>query len=310
MASRQQARAWQPEWMASGDKDARVRAPVGVFDSGVGGLTVLREMLRDLPDERFLYFGDTGNCPYGPRGKEEIVALSLAAGRFLLEHGAKIIVVACNTASVWARDELRAQLGNPAGVEVVAVVPPVKPAARGTRKRVIGLVATEAAARGRHVEELIAEFATGMTVYKRGCPALVRLVESGVLEGPEAEAAVRAEIGPMLQRGIDVLVLGCTHFPALRSVFERVAGPEVEVIDSGAAIAQRVRFLLTRAGLLAPPGSAASEPRAPRTCDTFWSSGDAAHFSGVASAILGYPVTAQHVAGMLLERAEPPERAE
>lgn len=295
------ARRPQPQLVRLAERGGRLRAPVGVFDSGVGGLTVLRELLRELPDERYLYFGDTGNCPYGPRGKDQIVALSLAAGRFLLERGAKIIVVACNTASVEAREELRAQLGNPAGVEVVAVVPPVKPAAKGTRTRAIGLVATEAAARGRHVEELIAEFAPNMKVYKKGCPALVRLVEAGVLEGPEAEAAVRAEIGPMLERGIDVLVLGCTHFPALRGVFERVAGPSVEVIDSGAAIAQRVRFLLARDGLLAPPGEPAREPRAPTRRDAFWTSGDAAQFSCVASAILGHPVAAHHAAGMLLD---------
>lgn len=275
-------------------------APVGVFDSGVGGLTVLGELLRELPDERYLYFGDTGNCPYGPRGKDEIVTLSLAAGRWLLERGAKIIVVACNTASVWARDELRQQLGNPAGVEVVAVVPPVKPAARETRRRIIGVVATEAAAKGEHVRELIEQFAPDMEVYTRGCPELVRLVEAGVLEGPEAEAAVRAEIGPMLERGIDVLVLGCTHFPAMRAAFERVAGPSVEVIDSGAAIAQRVRYLLARDGLLAPPGVTADEPRAPAERDEFWCSGDAARFSRVASAILGHPVAARYAEGMLL----------
>ena len=163
-------------------------APVGVFDSGVGGLTVLRDLLRELPAERFVYFGDTGNCPYGVRTEEDIQALAIAGARLLLERGAKIIVVACNTASVSALRELRAAFTIP----FVGVVPAVKPAAERTRVRRVGVAATEASAKGDYLKRLIREHANGVEVLAAGCPRLVTLAEAGVLDGPEAEAAVRA----------------------------------------------------------------------------------------------------------------------
>ncbi|HKT38043.1 MAG TPA: glutamate racemase [Ktedonobacterales bacterium] len=276
-------------------------APVGVFDSGVGGLTILHDLLRELPAERYIYFGDTGNCPYGVRSQREIQQLSIAAGRQLIERGAKIIVVACNTASVSALAELRAVLGQEFGIPFVGVVPAVKPAAEHTRTRKIGVAATEASARGDYLKRLIAEHAPGIEVLAVGCPRLVTLAEAGILEGPEAETAVREYIEPMLRAGIDQLVLGCTHFPAMRSVFERVAGPEVEVIDSGAAIARRTRFVLTdRHDLATPDGSAAARPRPLEPRDEFWCSGDADAFGHVASAILGMPVAARTIPGMLV----------
>src|SRR5689334_16908549 len=178
-------------------------APVGVFDSGVGGLTILRDLLRELPSERFVYFGDTGNCPYGVREEEEIQRLALAGARLLLEQGAKIIVVACNTASVSALAELRAAYTVP----FVGVVPAVKPAAERTRVGKVGIASTEASARGTYLKRLIADHANGVRVFAQGCPDLVTLAEAGTLDGPEAEAAVRAYVQPMLDAGIDQLVL-------------------------------------------------------------------------------------------------------
>lgn len=273
---------------------AESQQPVGVFDSGVGGLTILRELLCELPGERYVYLGDTGNCPYGVRPVGEIQELSLAAARFLIERGAKVIVVACNTASVSALAELRAALPVP----FVGVVPAVKPAAERTRTGKIGVASTEASARGNYLRGLIETFANGAQVLAQGCPRLVTMVEHGVLDGPEAEAAVRADIQPMLDAGIDMLVLGCTHFPALRPVFERVAGPGVTVIDSGAAIARQTRRVLTRDGLLA----AASEDgaRAPGADDEFWCSGDVRRFDTIASILLDAPISA---------RATPPDYA-
>ncbi|HEY7833141.1 MAG TPA: glutamate racemase [Ktedonobacterales bacterium] len=275
-------------------------APVGVFDSGVGGLTILSELLRELPGERFVYFGDTGNCPYGVRPQREIQELSAAAARFLLSHGAKIIVVACNTASVSALAFLRANFTN----EFVGVVPAVKPAAARTRSGKVGVAATEASANGTYLKQLIEQFAHGVEVFAVGCPRLVELAEAGKLDGAETEAAVRGYLAPMLAAGIDELVLGCTHFPAQRAVFARVAGPGVEILDSGAAIARRTRFVLERDGLLAgspdEPGHApARAPRPLGARDEMWCSGEDARCEPVAAAILGMPVTVRHAPGML-----------
>lgn len=272
-------------------------APIGVFDSGVGGLTILAELLRELPGERYVYFGDTGNCPYGVRPVREIQMLAAEATRFLVRRGAKIIVVACNTASVSAVDSLRATFKP---LQFVVVVPAVRPAAKRTKTNRVGIAATEASARGDYLKTLIKQYANGVEVFAVGCPRLVELAEAGKLDGPETEAAVRDYIDPMLASGIDELVLGCTHFPAMHEVFQRVAGPGVEIIDSGEAIARRTRAVLTEGRALASADiGAASVPRALRADDEFWCSGDADHFSAVASAILRQRVVGQHVPGMV-----------
>jgi glutamate racemase len=271
-------------------------APVGVFDSGVGGLTILKELLRELPDERFIYFGDTGNCPYGVRPVAEIQELSRNAARFLLDRGAKVIVVACNTASVSALAYLREHFDCP----FVGVVPAIKPAAARTRTGRVGIAATEASARGDYLRRLIAEHANGVEVYAAGCPRLVLLAEQGILDGQEAEAAIREYITPMLENDIDTLVLGCTHFPAMRAAFERVAGPDVVVIDSGAAIARQTRRVLAERGWLAGEGSEPAAPRPLTADDALWCSGDAEQFGRVAEAILGLPVEVKRVSDMIL----------
>jgi glutamate racemase len=273
-------------------------APVGVFDSGVGGLTILSELRRELPDERFVYFGDTGNCPYGVRPVTEIQALSRNAASFLLARGAKLIVVACNTASVSALAELRESFPQ---VRFVGVVPAVKPAAERTRAGVVGIAATEASAHGDYLQRLIEDHAHGVEVHAVGCPTLVLLAEQGRLDDNGVEAAVRGYIQPLLDAGIDKLVLGCTHFPAMRAVFERVAGPDVEVIDSGAAIARQTRRVLAELNLLAPTQKVTANQVPPwRSLDEFWCSGDAALFTRVATAILGMPVHGQHAPEMVL----------
>jgi glutamate racemase len=276
-------------------------SPIGVFDSGVGGLTILRELLRELPDERYVYFGDTGNCPYGVRTEEEIQALSVAAAHFLLERGAKIIVVACNTASVSALATLRATFET----SFVGVVPAVKPAAERTAVKRVGVASTEASAKGGYLQRLIRDHAEGVEVLPVGCPRLVTLVEEGKLDGPETEAAVRGYIQSVLDRSIDTLVLGCTHFPAIRPVFERVAGPKVAVIDSGAAIARQARRVLTERGWLATERQAPDSPRPLSSDDEFWHSGDQTQFERVASALMGEPITAQRAPVTVMAPARP-----
>ncbi len=261
----------------------QAEAPIGVFDSGAGGLTILTDLRAELPHERFIYIGDTANCPYGVRSDEEITALTLECCQFLIKQGVKLIVIACNTASQAALSTLRATL-HP--LPFIGVVPAVKPAARLTRNGRIGIAATNQAAKAIYLRQLIDEFAGGIEAFAVGCPDLVTLVERGQFEGPEVEATVRQALQPVLVADIDVLVLGCTHFPALRSVIERVAGPRVQVIDSGQAIARRTRSVLQAEGLFAPAtllGSGGGELE-------IWSSGNPTAFSHVATHILGLPV--------------------
>lgn len=279
-------------------KKRSLQAPIGVFDSGVGGFTILRELLRELPGERYVYFGDTGNCPYGVRPQEEITQLSLNAAAFLLDRGAKLIVVACNTASSAAIHVLRKTYPQ---VKFIAVVPAVKPAAAMTRTRRVAVAATNSSAQSDYLRGLITQFAEGVEVYPVGCQRLVTLAEEGLLDGPEVERQIRADIGPLLARGIDVLTLGCTHFPAMRAAFERVCGPSVRVIDSGEAVARQTRRVLREQGLLATSDNAPlAAPRALTAADEFWRSGLEGAFDRVAAAILGGSPKSRFAEGMLL----------
>jgi glutamate racemase len=264
---------------------AKAGAPIGVFDSGAGGLTILAALQQELPDETYIYFGDTAHCPYGVRSAAEITELSIRACRFLYEQGVKLIVVACNTASQAALSTLRATL--PA-VPFVGVVPAVKPAARATRKGRVAIAATNQAAKALYLRQLIDEFAEGIQVCAVGCPELVTLVEQGELDGPVAERTVREALQPVLAEGVDVIVLGCTHFPALRSVIERVTGNEVQIIDSGSAVSRRTRSVLEAESMLHPTGLDGAR----RGELQVWCSGDPVTFSKVAGKILGYPVVA------------------
>ena len=258
-------------------------ASIGVFDSGAGGLTILSELRRELPQEDYIYIGDTAHVPYGVRSDEEIVELSLQACRFLIRQGVKLIVVACNTASQAALGILRASLPVP----FVGVVPAVKPAARATRNGRIGIAATEHAANASYLHHLIEDFATGVQVYATGCPELVTLVEHGMLEGSLVEETLQHSLQPLLSRHVDVIVLGCTHFPAMRPAIERVVGKRVQVIDSGTAVARRMHSVLEAESLVK---QASNETRG--TLEV-WCTGDSNAFSDVASKVLGYPVEAR-----------------
>ena len=263
----------------------RAGAPIGVFDSGAGGLTILSALRKHLPYENYVYFGDTANCPYGMRSDADIVELSLRANRFLIEQGVKLIVVACNTASLAALKTLR----NAFSVPIVGVVPAVQLAARASKTGRIGVAATYHAAQSSYLRQLIAEEAQGKQVYTVGCPELVSLVEQGQVDGPLVEQAVRAALQPLLAHDVDIIVLGCTHFPALRAMMELVAGQQVKVIDSALAVASYTQALLEAEALLQPvhaayPAYGELEVRC---------SGDPAAFSRVASKLLGYPVFAQ-----------------
>ena len=258
--------------------------PIGVFDSGLGGLTILRTLMQVLPQERFIYFGDDANCPYGPRPESEVRALALDAARWLVTRDVKAIVVACNSASVSAREVLRTTF--PA-IPIVVVVPAVKPAATLTRSGKIVLAATARAINDRFTRGLIDDFAVGVEVISVACPGLVDLVERGILAGPEPEATIARYITPALATGADVVVLGCTHFPALRASVERVVGPQVQVIDSSMAVARQTQNVLSERDWLAP--STSDLPVA-----EFWTSGDPSRFAEVGSIVLGQHFSARH----------------
>lgn len=264
---------------------AKVEAPIGVFDSGAGGLTILSALRQELPYENYIYFGDTAHCPYGTRSDAEIIDLSVQANRFLIELGVKLIVVACNTASQAALNTLRATFPS---VHFVGVVPAVKPAARATKKGRIGIAATNQAAKAIYLQQLIDEFAGGIQAYAVGCPELVTLVERGELDGPAVEETVKQALQPILLEDVDVIVLGCTHFPALRPVIERVTAHEVQIIDSGVAIARRTHYVLDAERLIQPNNS----NRAHTGELQVWCSGDTKAFSNIASKLLGYTVIA------------------
>ena len=264
-------------------------APIGVFDSGVGGLTILAALRRELPHERYIYIGDTAHVPYGVRSDEEIIELSINACRFLIEQGVKLIVVACNTASQAALSVLRATFAVP----FVGVVPAVKPAARLTRNGRIGVAATSNATRAAYLRQLIDDFASGIEVYAVGCPELVTLVEHGELDGPVVDETLQQALQPLFRQNVDVLVLGCTHFPALRPAIERLVGKRVKVIDSGAAIARRTHAILN-AECIAHPASKNGDA-GPSSEPILYCSGDPQAFSISASKVLGYAVAAQQV---------------
>ncbi|OUQ52789.1 glutamate racemase [Alistipes sp. An116] len=225
-------------------------SPIGVYDSGLGGLTVWREIRRLLPAESLVYLGDGKNCPYGSRPGEEIRALAdEAVGRLVHDEGCKLVVVACNTATAAAIDSLRAKY---AGVPIVGMEPAVKPACLATRSRVVGVLATERSLDGELFRHTAARYGEGiemLTVPGRG---FVELVESDRESTPEAETCVRAAVEPMLERGADQIVLGCTHYPFLLPVLKRVvAGRGVTIVDPSPAVARRVEQLLDENGLRA-----------------------------------------------------------
>jgi glutamate racemase len=229
--------------------DAR---PVGIFDSGIGGLTVTRSIRQALPRERLLYFGDTAHMPYGQRSLEEVRAFSMAITEALLEQGCKLIVVACNTASGAALRHLRERW--PA-VPFVGMEPAVKPAAELTRSGVVGVIATTATFQTEVYASVVERFGRDVRVLHQACPGLVTAIEAGELDTPATEALLRGWLEPMMAEGIDALVLGCTHYPIVRPLIERIVGPAVRVIDPAPAVARQVGALLQKHELQAPSGA-------------------------------------------------------
>lgn len=215
--------------------------PIGVFDSGVGGLSVLREMRTLMPNENIIYFGDQGHVPYGPRPMEQIQDFSEGITRFLLSQNSKIIVVACNTASAAALTHLRQTFPD---MKFVGMEPAVKPAAEKTQTGKVGVLATPATFQGALYASVVERFAHGVELFQNTCNGLVQQIELGNLEGDETRKILEDALYPMLEKNIDTVVLGCTHYPFVIPLIEKIVGEKVRVIDPAPAVAKQVKRLL------------------------------------------------------------------
>jgi glutamate racemase len=220
--------------------------PIGVFDSGVGGISVLRAIRKQMPEETVIYFGDQGHIPYGPRPMEQIRDFSEAITRFLLARDAKIIVVACNTASAAALKYLREKF--PA-VQFVGMEPAVKPAAEHTQTGKVGVLATPTTFQGALYASVVERFANGVELFQNTCNGLVQQIEGGNLDSPETRRILEDALLPMLDKNIDTVVLGCTHYPFVIPLIEQIAGESVRVIDPAPAVAKQTERLLEARGL-------------------------------------------------------------
>lgn len=215
---------------------------VGFFDSGIGGRCILDAFRRLCPNEPTIYFADTKNCPYGNKPAEEIVERSCAISATLIGRGCDVVVVACNTATAAAIDVLRREWPH---IPFVGMEPAVKPAALGSRTGVVGVLATRGTFNGRLYRQTSARVAGAVKIIETVADELVLLVENGETAGPRAEAAVRARIEPLIEAGADRIVLGCTHFPHLKPLMEKVAGNKAVIVDPSDAVARRIRDVLS-----------------------------------------------------------------
>jgi len=222
--------------------------PIGIFDSGVGGISVLRAIREQMPEESIIYFGDQGHIPYGPRPMEQIRSFSEAITKFLLEKNAKIIVVACNTASAAALKYLREKF--PA-VQFVGMEPAVKPAAEYTHTGKVGVLATPATFQGALYASVVERFANGVELFQNTCPGLVQQIERGNLNGEETRRILEDALLPMLEKNIDTVVLGCTHYPFVIPLIQQIVGDakRVRVIDPAPAVAKQTGRLLEARGM-------------------------------------------------------------
>jgi len=252
---------------------------IGIFDSGVGGLSVWREIIRQLPHEDTLYLADQAHVPYGSRWLAEVREFSEGIVRFLLVQGAKIIVIACNTASAAALHYLRRTFPN---VPFVGMEPAVKPAVEQTCNGVVGVIATQSTFQGDLFASLVERYAGDVRVLTQICPGLVEAVEAGALDAPETEALLRRCLTPLVEAGVDQLVLGCTHYPFLRPIIERLVGASVRVIDPAPSVARQTGRVLAQQGLETDPSTGKDHV----SHRVFYTSGDVATFTTMIERLL------------------------
>ena len=247
---------------------------IGVFDSGVGGLSVLRHIRQLLPNERLIYVADSAHVPYGDKSREYIEARSLAISRFLQQQGADAIVIACNTASAAAAASLRSQFNIP----IIAMEPAVKPAVSASRNGIVGVLATTGTLASARFAALLERYAGEGKIITQGCPGLVEQVEKGELNSTQTRALIERYTAPLLAHGADTLILGCTHYPFLAALISEVVGSNIALVDTGAAVARQLQRRIQSELPARASGTTSAE---------FFTSGDATHASRIMSVLWG-----------------------
>ena len=229
---------------------ATANAPIGIFDSGIGGLSIAQEIAKHLPHERFIYFADTAHVPYGPRNDQNIRELTAQAIEWLYRKGCKVAVVACNTASAFSLDYLREHYGD--NFPIIGLVPALKPAVLQSKSKTVAVLATPATFRGQLIKEVVDKFAqpSGVTVIPVTCLDLVPFVESGAQMSAACLATLKDILQPVVDQGADYLVLGCTHYPFLKIAIQSIFGQKLTLIDSGLAVARQTARILIKNELL------------------------------------------------------------
>lgn len=256
-----------------------LKQPIGVIDSGVGGLTVAKEIIRQLPNEKLIYLGDTARCPYGPRPSREVKKFTWELTSFLLEKKIKMLVIACNTATAAVLDEIRKELTIP----VVGVINPgARAAIKRTKNYRVGIIGTEGTVKSGAYEKALKSLNSKLFITSHACPKFVPLVESGEYSGTIAEKLVDESLLPLLDHNLDTLILGCTHYPLLEPLIKHVMGDSVSLISSGDETAREVSAILQYNGLL---DTCTDEPE-----HEFFTTGSKTIFSKIASEWLGKPI--------------------
>ena len=264
------------------DREALRQAPVGVFDSGVGGLTVAREIMRQIPNEKIIYFGDTARVPYGSKSKETITRYARQIVRFLQEQRVKAIVAACNTASAYALDEIEEEIDIP----IIGVVKPgARVAAESTKNGRVGVIGTEGTIGSRIYSTYIKEINPEIQVMGKACPLFVPLVEEGLWQDPVTDEIAKRYLGGLIDSEIDTLILGCTHYPLIRSTLGRIIGEGVTLVNPAYETARELKELLEREQLLNE-----KKQELGMNCYRFYVSDMAEKFQSFANSILKYGI--------------------
>ena len=255
------------------------RHPIGIFDSGIGGLSVLKEIQQLLPHEDLIYIADSAHAPYGNKPHEFIQQRCETLCRFLLGQQARAIVIACNTATAVAVAKLREQFALP----IIAMEPGVKPAIAATKTGVVGVLATQNTLASEQFTKLLHRYAANVKVISQPCPGLVEQIETGDFDSTRTQGLIEQYARPLLDAGADTIVLGCTHYPLIRAQISRVIGPGTAIIETGQAVAQQLKRKLDEQALLTAAGD--------KGAVSFWTSGDTRHIADVVSKLMGDTVS-------------------
>ncbi|MGE5041654.1 MAG: glutamate racemase [Candidatus Levyibacteriota bacterium] len=256
--------------------------PIGIFDSGVGGLSILSELKKILPYESFIYVADQAYVPYGSKTRAQIVKRSIKITDFLIQKEAKLIVVACNTATISSIQIIRKKFSTP----IIGVVPVVKTAAERTKTKKIAVFATPATAKSKQLQKLIRDYAQNVMVCKNGSSGLEKFIEAGEIHNPQITELLNKHLLPLKDGGVDVIALGCTHYPFLKQEMQKIVGDKIQILDSGGAVARHAKRILEHNETL----SHAKEGK-----DWYYTTGEANAFSKTIQKLLGKTVEAVHV---------------